>query len=122
MLVAIGQQVADIMEANGQGWRIQSEYGYDTRMMFWRQRLIERLENSDQHQSSELLPMLAKRNLFFPLLITILLLSIVLLCKNCILGIYDEIKETRRRRQRAKKLRTNLQQMGKIIEFTTKAI
>ena len=122
MHVAIGQQVADIMEANGQGWRIQSEYGYDTRMMFWRQRLIERLEKSDQHQSSELLPMLAKRNLFFPLLITILLLSIVLLCKNCILGIYDEIKETRRRRQRAKKLRTNLQQMGKIIEFTTKAI
>ena len=44
MHVAIGQQVADIMEANGQGWRIQSEYGYDTRMMFWRQRLIERLE------------------------------------------------------------------------------
>ena len=122
MLSVIGQQFADIMEANGQGWRIQSEYGYDTRMMFWRQRLIEKSEKSDQHQSSELLPMLEKTNLFFPFLITILLLSIILMCKNCILGIYDEIKEIRRRRQRVKKFRTNLQQMGKIMEFTTNAI
>ena len=50
------------MEENGQGWRIQVEYGFDTRMMYWRKRLVERLENSDQHEDSEIMPMLAKRN------------------------------------------------------------
>ena len=122
MYVAMRQEIVDAMEENGQGWRIQVEYGFDTRMMNWRKRLVERLENSDQHEDSEIMPMLAKRNLFFPLLITILLLSIVLLCKNCILGIYDEIKETRKKRARAKRLRGHFQHIGKLIEFTTKTI
>ena len=122
MYIEIKQETADIMEVNGQGWRIQGEYGFDARMMFWRKRLIARLENSDQHESSDILPMLEKRNLFFPLLITILLLSIVLLCKNCILGIYDEIKETQKKRRRAKRLKGHFQHIGKLIEFTTKTI
>ena len=123
MYIAIKKEIADIMEANGQGWRIQGEYGIDARMMFWRKRLIERLnKNSDQGQSTEILPMLAKRNLFFPLLISFLLLSIILLCKNCILGIYDEIRESRMRRKRAKQFRRNLHQMGKILQLTTKDV
>lgn len=123
MYIAIKKEVADIMEANGQGWRIQGEYGIDARMMFWRKRIIERLnKNSDHGQNAELLPMLAKRNLFFPLLISFLLLSIILLCKNCILGIYDEIKESRIRRKRAKQVRRNLHQMGTILQLTTKDI
>ena len=81
--VTISKEMADSLEKSGQGWRIQGEFGLETRMMFWRKRLIERLRNDHRNHNAELLPTLAKSNLFFPILITVLCFAVVLLCKNC---------------------------------------
>ena len=109
--------MADKLEENGQGWRIQGEFGLDTRMMFWRERLKERLRKDDRNHNTELLPTLAKSNLFFPILITVLCFAVVLLCKNCILGIYEEIHKSRKKKKREKQLRRVLYQVDKPINY-----
>ena len=111
--ITISKDMADSLEENGQGWRIQGEFGLETRMMFWRKRLIERLRNDDRNHNTELLPTLAKSNLFFPILITVLCFAVVLLCKNCILGIYEEIHKTRKKKKREKQLRSILYEVNK---------
>ena len=111
--ITISKEMADSLEENGQGWRIQGEFGLETRMMFWRKRLIERLRNDDRNHNTELLPTLAKSNLFFPILITVLCFAVVLLCKNCILGIYEEIHKTRKKKKREKQLRSILYEVNK---------
>ena len=114
--VTISKEMADSLEESGQGWRIQGEFGLETRMMFWRKRLIERLRNDHRNHNAELLPTLAKSNLFFPILITVLCFAVVLLCKNCILGIYEEIHKTRKKKKRDKQLRRILYQVNKPTE------
>lgn len=114
--ISITKEMADSLEENGQGWRIQGEFGLDTRMMFWRKRLIDRLKNNDRNHNTELLPTLAKSNLFFPILITVLCFAVVLLCKNCILGIYEEIQKSRKKRKDCKQLRRILYQVDKPIK------
>ena len=101
--------MADSLEEHGQGWRMDK----DTRMMFWRKRLIERLKNNDRNNITELLPTLAKSNLFFPILISVLCFAVVLLCKNCILGIYEEIQKSRQKRKHEKQIRRILYQVDK---------
>lgn len=114
--ISITKEMADSLEENGQGWRIQGEFGLDTRRMFWRKRLIDRLKNNDRNHNTELLPTLAKSNLFFPILITVLCFAVVLLCKNCILGIYEEIQKSRKKRKDCKQLRRILYQVDKPIK------
>ena len=109
----ISKEVADSLEESGQGWRIQGEFGLETRMMFWRKRLIERLRKDHRNHNVELLPTLQTSNLFFPILITVLCLAVVLLCKNCILGIYEEIHKTRKKKKRDQQLRRILYQVNK---------
>ena len=116
LYITITKQMADKLEENGQGWRIQGEFGLDTRMMFWRERLKERLRKDDRNHNTELLPTLAKSNLFFPILITVLCFAVVLLCKNCILGIYEEIHKSRKKKKREKQFRRVLYQLDKPIK------
>ena len=116
MYTTISKEVADSLEESGQGWRIQREFGLETRMMFWRKRLIERLRNDHRNHNAELLPKLTTSNLFFPILITVLCIVVVLLCKNCILGIYEEIHKTRKKKKRDKQLRSILYQVNKPTE------
>ena len=116
MNTTISKEMADSLEESGQGWRIQGEFGLETRMMFWRKRLIERLRKDHRNHNVELLPTLQTSNLFFPILITVLCLAVVLLCKNCILGIYEEIHKTRKKKKRDKQLRSILYQVNKPTE------
>ena len=64
MYTTISKEVADSLEESGQGWRIQREFGLETRMMFWRKRLIERLRNDHRNHNAELLPKLTTSNFF----------------------------------------------------------
>ena len=43
MYTTISKEMADSLEESGQGWRIQGEFGLETKMMFW---MIARLQLS----------------------------------------------------------------------------
>ena len=112
--------MADKLEENGQGWVIQGVFDLDTRIMFWRERLGENLRKDDENHNNVLLPTLAKSPpilSFFPILITVLCFAVVLLWKNCILGIYEEIHKSRKKKKREKQFRRVLYHVDKPINY-----
>ena len=68
---------------NGQGWRM----GKSTRLAIWRSKDPRRELVHD-----------IVTPIFFPILIAALTCVIVLMCKNCILGIYHEFRNFRKKR------------------------
>lgn len=74
------------LENHGQGWGMN----FSTRMAIWRSKDDRR----------ELDPELVATK-FFPILITVLACVIVLMCKNCILGIYHEFRKIQKKRNDA---------------------
>ena len=72
------------IDDDGQGWRMD----FSTRMGIWRSR----------DPGRDLVPELVVTK-FFPILITVLTCVIVLMCKNCILGIYHEFRNFQKKRK-----------------------